>query len=158
MKRYLSWSGSTVGWLRDNQGDVWMTVSLLQLTPKKAKSKCTEPPGCLILVRTDDFKILKNQRSRLSWNLKWSLKELWTQLTSCEKCQLHGLPKWLCSEASVTLAGGHTFFFFFFNFYLKLSRIINDWILIFYLSQGFNCCFVSEFIVFFSRHSRAVVW
>lgn len=34
------WSGSTVGQLRDLQGD---SVLLLLLTPKKAESKCTEP-------------------------------------------------------------------------------------------------------------------
>lgn len=31
--------------LRDFQGDAWVSVLLLQLTLRKAESKCTEPPG-----------------------------------------------------------------------------------------------------------------
>lgn len=34
------WDGSEIF-----QGDAWVPVLLLQLTPKKAESKCAEPPG-----------------------------------------------------------------------------------------------------------------
>ena len=31
--------------LRDFQADAWVSVLLLQLTPRKAESKCANPPG-----------------------------------------------------------------------------------------------------------------
>lgn len=59
----------------------------------------------------------------------------------------------LCSGVNVTFAESQTIFFY---FWLKISRVINDWILIFYLFQAFNCCFASGFFVFLCLHLRAI--
>lgn len=84
------------------------------------------PLGCLILEELMILKYLRTKDQHFSWNLKWCHTEFWIQLTSCEEMLITWFAKapwWLhyllCSEASVTLAGGHELKLFLVFFFIS---------------------------------------